>query len=261
MKKQMRRIHNLFTLIELLVVIAIIAILASMLLPALNAARDKAKSISCTNNIKQNSLGMLMYTDDFDGYILPFSLKGKYDDGFTVAIALKYIGFPSGGFKNIMEFNGVPTADANAPLRCPIGFRTTRYPSGQESSTTSLLMRKLGTSNSHDYLFGTSSRSRVYVSYAINPYTGRYKHGNVVFSHKKLSQVRKPTKVFYVTDAYRGYGIYYGGEPGASTNPAGYWGWTERFIHSHKVNTSFIDGHVAGVDRALYPAGSTDFQI
>lgn len=59
---------TLFTLIELLVVIAIIAILAAMLLPALSAARARAKAATCQANLKQVGLGQSLYAQDFNNH-------------------------------------------------------------------------------------------------------------------------------------------------------------------------------------------------
>lgn len=122
-----------FTLIELLVVIAIIAILAAILLPALQSARERARTSSCLSNMKQNTMAITGYTGDFDGWF-PVGYDGNYSKptlNYFWSGKLFMLNYNK-GFMTFFCPNSIPneayaavgTNDKWNSLQWTVGFRT-----------------------------------------------------------------------------------------------------------------------------------------
>lgn len=232
-----------FTLIELLVVIAIIAILASMLLPALNRAREKAKATTCVNNLKQCSSANLTYANDFNDLILLRSNNELLDPWGGVLLNNKYLPGSYTSLGNTYLFNPVlvcptvqrnPTADKESQLR----FRTYGMPYYPG-----------------DFDYTNRSKSQAIGKFSITLASSPES------SYFSLVKMKQPSGTVMLADSgylnsssQFGYCVWYI----PVHNITGDYGLTLR--HSNRANVAYMDGHVEGGGPQELYASPTNFR-
>ncbi len=168
---------NAFTLIELLVVIAIIAILAAMLLPALAAAKAKAKAIACVNNEKEIAVGYLMYASD-NSDNLPIA---AVNTGGTVALPTEWE-VEISPYLTKATTNNYTITTVGTVFKCPSANLDLLYKLADSANDTNVLA------------FGGYGHNFPYLGYTVNYF-------QVQYQRQKLASITRPSATIFNSDA------------------------------------------------------------
>jgi prepilin-type N-terminal cleavage/methylation domain-containing protein/prepilin-type processing-associated H-X9-DG protein len=214
-----------FTLIELLVVIAIIAILAAILFPVFAQARESARMTSCLSNVKQLTLGWMMYAQDWDETYMPLVKGGATDEGF--------------------DNNEIWTQTVQPYVK---NYQVLLCPSSSSQRWGTHFVGTNGDINNRDYRVQPLG-----MNYGLSPYfTYIYYTTNETSHFVKEADIETPAQFAVITDGVPGPDIQTGGFGGYWVNPC------------NGINTGYgISDRHRGSGRDLlngnYPQSAADY--